>query len=352
MKLKIVIFDRNVEFINRFMRAFQQKYADEISISVFSKEDNFYRTLEEAYTDIVLVEQTVNIDRKKIPNNVIVAYLSRLSDVEEIDNTSVICKYQKVDLIYKQILDIYAENSANMKFRQKSENAKILLFTSVQGGCGTSVAAAAYALRKALDGGKVFYLNLEKFGDTGLYFVGEGKLSFSDVIYSLKSKKSNLAMKIESAVMTDSSGVDFFAPCKNAYDMLELSDSDIRDLLQEIVHIKNYDEIIVDITGELNERMLMLMNEYAGSIIYVSDGSITGNGKFKRFCEAARVIEQRQETEILRKTSLLYNRFSSKTSMQLEKAAVNICGGIHRFEGITGRELVESVSKTEVLGQL
>ena len=78
----------------------------------------------------------------------------------------------------------------------------------------------------------------------------------------------------------------------------------------------------------MTERMIMLMRDYADKIVYVADGGQTGNMKFEKFCETVHVIEKRQNISILDKTCLLYNRFSSKSGVQLAAAAVPVLGGI------------------------
>lgn len=352
MKLRVAILDHNAEFMDRLAKAFQQKYVDKISLSLFSSENTLYQNLKEFHEDMVLVDQSVKIKKEEIPEGVVAGYFSNIADINEIEGFPAIGKYQKIEIIYKMILSMYAENSSNVKVQDKNIDVKIILFTSVQGGSGTSTASVAYALRKASDRKKVFYLNLEKFGNTNLYFTGNEGLSFSDIIYSLKSKKGNLLMKLESVVQVDSSGVKFFNPCKNAYDMFELRDAEIESLIQGIAQVMECDEIIIDISGAMTERMTMLMADYADKIVYVSDGSLNGNEKFRRFCEAVRVIEQKKDCSILKKVNLLYNRFSSKTSTQLEKAAVSVIGGIHRFEGVSGRKLLEKVAQSEAIDMI
>ena len=352
MKLKVAIVDKDVNYMNRLQKNFQLKYANKINIYVFSDIEKFYQSLKEVYVDVLLMDSSIKVEAGKLPEGMALGYLCDMADAEEIDGLPAVCRFQKMDTVYKLILGIYAENSSNIKMKKKGSLVRTTLFTSVQGGSGTSSAAAAYAIRRASKNKKVFYLNLEKFGRTDWYFTSDGAMSFSDVIYSLKSRKSNLMIKLESATRTDVLGIDFFAPCRNAYDMLELKDNEVSDLLRGISQAKAYDEIVIDLSGDLTERMLLLMKEYADIIIYVCDGSMTGNGKFKRFCEVIRVIEQRDEVNILGKTNLLYNRYSSKGSTQLDKTPVAVMGGIHRFEGVAGRALAEQIAQTEVFASV
>lgn len=350
MKIRVAVLDHDTEFMNRLAKAFQHRYEDRLNLSMFSDEGVMYESMRNIRSDIVLTDRKIEMSGVWIPEQTVVIRLCETPDIDEIDGTPAICKYQSVENIYKSILGIYAERSENISLRKSASDAKTILFTSVQGGAGTSSAAAAYALRCAREGRKVFYLDLEKFGDADMYFSCDGTQSFSDVIYALKSRNGNLALRLESIIGMDPAGVDFLHTCKNAYDMFELQDDEIENLLSAISHVKDYEEIIIDLTGDLSERMTKLMEKCVDKIIYISDGSATGNRKFEKFCEAVRVMEQRNDWNILGKTVLLYNRYSSKTGKQLEKAAVPVIGGIHRFEGITEKELIREISRTDGIG--
>ena len=352
MKIKVIIIDLDTDYIGRVQRIFQKKYADKVELRLFSDMDSFLAGIREAYADLVLIDSHLNFDISCLPENVVAGCLCDQKGIEEIGGVSAICKYQKADVLYKLMLGLFAEKASDLKLKTSGSLVHTTLFTSVQGGSGTSAAAAAYALKRAREGKKIFYLNLEKFGSSDMYFSGDGDMSFSDVIYSLKSRKSNLLIKLESSLKTDDSGVDFFSDCRNAFDMVELKDAEIGSLVQGIGQVGEYDEIVMDLSGDLTDRMVFLMQDYADSIVYVCDGSMTGIRKFEKYCEVARVLEERKEIRLLGKTVLLYNRYSSKNSMQMEKLPVSLMGGIHRFESVSGRKLIEQIAATDILKQV
>lgn len=352
MKIKVIIIDLDTDYTGRMQRIFQKKYADKVELRIFSDMDSFYAGIREAYADLVLFDSHLNFDISCVPENVVAGCLCDQKGIEEIGGVSAICKYQKADVLYKLMLGLFAEKASDLKLKTSGSLVHTTLFTSVQGGSGTSAAAAAYALKRAREGKKIFYLNLEKFGSSDMYFSGDGDMSFSDVIYSLKSRKSNLLIKLESSLKTDESGVDFFSDCRNAFDMVELKDAEIGSLIQGIGQVGEYDEIIMDLSGDLTDRMVFLMQDYADSIVYVCDGTMTGIRKFEKYCEVARVLEERKEIRLLGKTVLLYNRYSSKNSMQMEKLPVSLMGGIHRFESVSGRKLIEQIAATDTLKQV
>lgn len=350
MKIRVAILDRDENYKSRMQRNFQVKYADKIELYIFSEIAQLESTLKVRQLDMVLVDDEI----EGVPafDGTVLVYLSKNIGVDEFNGHPAICKFQKIDTIYKEILSVYAETSTAMRIHTGENDAKVVLFMSAQGGSGCSSAAAAYALRNAFNRKNVFYLNLERFRGTELYFSGDGNMSLSEVIYSLKSKKSNLIIKLESNLKTDKSGVDFFDCCKNAYDIFELKDEEVIRLLQGISRIKEYDCIVIDVSEGVNERTLLLMEEYADEVVYVSDGSKSGNDKFGRFCQVLKLMEQRDGKNFLGKVHLLYNRYSSKTSTQLDESPVPVAGGIHRFEGAYGRELIEQIAKLDALDNI
>ena len=352
MKIKVIIVDQDTNYTEHLLQAFQMRYAEKVEMIVFSDVESFYTNIKEAYADMVLYSSEMNLNTAVLPDSVVVGILCQQSGIEEISGVSTICKYQKVEILYKLMLGLFAEKASDMKLKTSGNLVHVTFFTSVQGGCGTSAAAAAYALRMAEEGKKIFYLNLQKFGSSNLYFSGEGTMSFSDVIYALKSRKSNLLIKMESTLKTDPSGVDFFSDCRNAFDMIELKDDEIVTLIQAIGQVRDYNEIVVDLSGDLTERQLKLMQDYADSIVYVCDGTMIGIRKFEKFSETIRVIEERKEVQIMNKMQLLYNRYSSQNSMQMEKLPIGLLGGIHRFENVSGRPLIEHIAKMHILTQV
>lgn len=61
---------------------------------------------------------------------------------DSINNQRAICKFQRVDLIYKQILSIYSENAGNVSGLGISDDTcRVVAFTSPCGGTGSSTMA-------------------------------------------------------------------------------------------------------------------------------------------------------------------------------------------------------------------
>lgn len=347
MRISIAVLDEDKNYTSRLANGLQKNYTKEISIKTFTDEELFVSELFNQYFHIAIFTQDYLKIKEQIPEKTVAAVFVKDNEVTEIDEIPAISKYQSVENIYKRLIGIYADYSPEVEVRKKGVHTNTILVTSVQGGAGVSSMAAAYAVNMAQHGKKVFYLNLENFGSSNDYFHGEGAGSFSDIIYALKSNNINLPMKLQSTIKKDASGVYFIDSCRNAFDMLEIKDAEIGELLEGIASVQDYDAMIIDYSGAFTDRQLLLMKEYADSILYINDGSCVGNEKFKKFCEAVRVIEKKESCSILSKISFAYNRYSSKTSSQMEQMPVVMLGGISRIEGISGRALINELAKKD-----
>ena len=350
MKIKVFIVDQDQNYTSRALKTFKKYYAEKTDLSVFSDKNELFTALESGRADVVLADEKMKVDVTKIPEGVSYGILTEKKDSSSGEKEEFICKYQDVDTLYKVILGIYTEGAV-LTAKEKL-SGKVTVFTSAQGGTGTSTAAAAYAYARAGERKRVFYLNLEKMGDCNDYFSGEGTKDFTCVMKELKNHKSDFIIKIESAVRKDVSGVEFFAPVKDANDMLRLDNDNISSLLCGIDQLKGYDEIVIDLPSYFDDGMNHIFEKYADHIIYVCDGSALGNKKFYRFLQVMKRMEQDRQIKILNKITLLYNQFDPENIVQMDDVPVGLLGGIRRFGGVSGRALLENIQKTGILKQM
>ncbi len=344
MKIKLAILDKDANYLNRIVSMFNNKYADRLVVYSFTDSETALNSLETEKIDVFIASEEFKIDTSRLPKKCGFVYFVEASSVESLYDQRTICKYQKADLIYKEILGIYAEvASATTGFKLDSNSSvSIITFLSAGGGVGSSTMAAACSLSLTRKGKKVLYLNLEQNGLSSSFFHGEGQLDLNDVIYTIKSKRSNLALKLESAVKQDDTGVSFYESPKVALDMVGLSEEDIRRLLTELKLTASYDYIIVDTDFIYDKKCYEIMNA-SNLIIFVSDGSEIANSKLNRTMEALNIIEQGNNLNVLSRTVLLYNKFSSKTA-KTDNIDLKVLGGAPRFEGATTRQLMEQLA--------
>ncbi len=234
---------------------------------------------------------------------------------------------------------------------EQGNGGRLIAYLAVSGGTGASTVAAASAIRLARKGKKVLYLNLERFGSSDVFFQADGTGSFQDIIYAIKSRKGNLPVKLESVVKQDSSGVWFYSATATALDMAELNSEEIRNMIANIKMCGAYDYIILDMDFSLEKSELEILRECA-QIVMVGDGSPTSNRKLERVMASMRILEEQNDWKLLIRCSILYNRFSSRTSEKAAVSDVREVGGIKRYEGYTVEQLLRQLAEEEVLDKL
>lgn len=352
MKIKLAILEKEQSYLKKIVNVFGTKYSDKFEIYSFTDVNVALATLETAKIEVLVASDAFEFDFTKLPKKCGFAYFVDSADVDTLNGQRTICKFQKADLIYKQILSIYSENAGNVSgLKFGDDSSKVIVFEPVSGGCGASSMAASCAVHFASKGKKTLYLNLEKFGVADTFFAAEGQFDMSDIVFALKSKKTNLAMKLESCVKQDSSRVYFFAASKIALDMMELTNDDISRLISELCLTGSYDYIIVDTDFSL-ERENIKVCKKAHSLVWVGDGSELSNAKLFRAFNALSTLEQNADSPLTNRLVLIYNKFSNKTSKALIELGMKNIGGAPRYEHATSKQVLEQLSKMDMFEKL
>lgn len=309
LKIKVAIVDVDEAYLNKLTSYFSSHYCDKLEVCGFSTKTAILEYLQTNRVDVLLVSDSFQIDVKAFPERIAFAYLCDSSAIDSINGKKVVRKYQKADMLYKEILSIYSENPSNvigLRIDNEGETA-ILAFFPTSGGTGCSTIAASCCINLASRGKRVLYLNMEHYGNADLFFSGDGTQNFSDIIYSLKSKKGNLMLRMESAIKKDATGVYFFEPTKTVLDLLELTADDISKLLSEIRASKSYDYVVLD-TGLYLRGPYAELLKHAHSLIFVLDDSSSSQAKFMRIYDALKTLEAHDRIALLNKLAIIYNK--------------------------------------------
>lgn len=352
MKIKLAILEKDQSYLNRIVSVFTTKYTDKFEVYSFTDLQVALSYLENAKIDVFTANDYFEIDLQRIPKRCGFAYLVDSADIEMENNQRAIFKFQKADLIYKQILGIYSEKAGSLTgLKLDDDSTKILAFTSVSGGVGSSSIAAAAAVHYAAQGKKTLYLNLEKFGSADVFFCSEGQFDMSDIVFALKSKKANLGLKLESCVKQDASGVYFYSQAKVALDILELNIEEILCLISEIKLSGDYDYIIIDFDFSMDKDTLKICREAHG-IIWVSDGTDISNLKTTRAFQAISIMEKSQESPLTNRISVIYNRFSSTSGKTIENSEIRVVGGAPVYKGAATAQLIMKLASLDAFDKL
>ncbi len=349
MKIKLYILEADVDFLERITSVFTNKYSNELEISVFTNQQLALDGVNSERVDVLLVSDEFELDHNTIPDRTVLAYLTDSAAIEEVKGKQAISRFQKADLIYKEILALYAESS-NVLISSSGDGALVVSFTSTSGGTGTSTMAAAAAMRFATLGKRVIYFDLNPYSDAGLFFQGQGSGTFTDVIYAIKRQKSNLGLKVESVLRQDNSGVFYFEASQNPLDNLSLTHNETVRLVDLFTKLGSFDVVVLDLPFSLDEKHLVYF-ENSRHIVNVLDGSDIANNYFTRALDAIYVLEDQKKLVYTKKLHVAYNKFSSRNGKRVE-ANVKTLGGVSRFESAQTKEIAQQIAKQDFFDKL
>ena len=118
MKIKLAILENDRNYLTRVVTVFNTKYADKFEIYSFTDATIALSTLDSNRIDVFVANESFDIDVTALPKRCGFAYFVDSADVDTVKDQRAICKFQKIDLIYKQILSLYAEKANNISIIQ------------------------------------------------------------------------------------------------------------------------------------------------------------------------------------------------------------------------------------------
>ena len=346
------MLEMDENYLHRIVSVFGTKYGDKLEIYSFTELEAAMLTVSSAKIDVFIANNVFDVNVSALPEKCGFAYFADSADVNLVKGQKAVCKFQKAELIYKQILDIYSEKAgSSFGLKSDNDNSHIILFDSISGGTGASSMAAACALHFASNQKRVLYLNLEKFGSSSVFFTAEGQFDISDVIYAVKSRKANLALKLESCVRKDSRGVSYYAQSKIALDMIELNCDDIVHLISEIKMSGLYDYIIIDTDFAMDKNFLKAYH-LAHSVVWTGDGSEVSNEKISRAYTALSTLERDMDVPLTNRLFLIYNKFSNKTGKMINDIKLKNIGGAPRYEHANTNQILGQLSQMTIFDKI
>jgi cellulose biosynthesis protein BcsQ len=356
MKLKLILLDSDKTYLSKLVSAFSAMPENNMETYSFTELPPALTAVNEIHAEILIAGDDFKIEKENIPEGCSFAYFVNAASLREVRGQKAICRYQRADLIYKEILSLYSDSrlpDAGIGIKgtdSPSREPIVYSFYSCGGGTGGSSAAAACALRFAGAGKRALYLNLERFGSAEAFFGAEGRINLGDILYAVKSKRTNLELKLQSAVKQDECGVFFLDSCRVAPEVMEITPENILQLLSEIKALGQYDYVIVD-TDILLDGLSLAVMRNSDAIVLVSDGSEISLIKLGRIRKAMEIISARDEFEFP-KAYLLYNKFSSKTSRSADDQELLLLGGAPRFEGASAGKVIRGLAEMPFFDKL
>lgn len=341
MKIRLVIYSEDIQYVEHLVNYLNIHYNNSVELNVFNEEETFKDYLERYKADIILLDDGYS---NEAINSIVPIYLTDEYDTDK--SHPCIFKYQKGELIYKNILNIYASGTdKGLHNVKENEETGIHLFLSINGGAGASTVAKAYSMSLAGEK-RVLYLNLEMFGDCEKVLKADGNFSLDDILYTLKSRRGSLSLKLESALKKSKEGISFYAPSANPINLLEVTGEEFSRLLAEMKNSGLFDDIVLDM--DIYPSVWMLEGlERAEDIWIIADGTEAAAEKYGKFKEFIIAWEKKNQLRLLPKMKIFYNKFSSKTGKPIDSCDLEIGGGSPRYEGMEEKTIIKKMADSD-----
>ncbi len=262
-KLSLIIVDNDEIYLSYLNKFLSSTYQGQFEITCFSDEEIFLETIDTIRKKDVLVINKDIYDKNAdaIDINIVLKLVEGNEIIDE-DSEKIINKYKDVKIIKDIVLREYMNYNPRKTTRIQTQNTntKTITVYSPIGGSGKTTIATGISTQLAKQGRKVFYLNLEDIQSTNMYFNETDKASLSDIIFEVKDRVDNFREKLDNAISTDSTGTMYLASTSNILDIEDITQEDIKWMIEEILKMKMFDYIVIDTSSKYNGVYDVILN--------------------------------------------------------------------------------------------
>ncbi|QSX04845.1 hypothetical protein JYG23_09025 [Sedimentibacter sp. zth1] len=356
MKIRIAMIDSDKVYANRFFECMNNNFSDKVEIHIFSNEESFKNNEKNKEYEVLLLQEHMLENLEDINKDVVfINLVDTLSKKEAGQNQ--IYKYQKISLIYKEILNYYSEKYTIIKTNLTNNIAtRVITFMSCDSSSGTSTLASSFSIKLSKNF-KVLYLDLQSFPTVKCFFEAEGKFNLSDIIYAIKSNNVDISTRIESTVKRDKSDVYFISSCKNSLERNEVTKENIEILINNVLKYINYDYIVIDIDYQINPTCNYLL-DISDNIIFSKIPTEQCNTKFSSIVNSINLIQNINDKNYMSKCCIIYNKINDKNTFKDEMAnakdmkELTILGYLEEYKNISSKKLAELLSNNPIFDSL
>lgn len=309
MWVRLVICTRDVAYSERFASFIEREYREKLEISVFSKPEYLAGSDKGRTADVVLFGEEFEPEAAEISQDMpwTWAVLTEQRYESSEDKTHRIAKYQRMDDLYKAVLELYSQTGQVRRLdpvKQENGPCRVYVFLSACGGVGTTAVARAYA-GKCVSSGKVLYLDMNILGNG--WSREKQAQGMDEILVALKSRRDILPIKLMSIVTDTEEGVSVYAPCREPLHLLEVTGEDVARLIRTVRGLGEYSKVVIDAGTHLSEREFEMIRQ-ADVLVYVAEDCARGRDKYEKLCEVLRMMERREGTDVLRKMVVFRNK--------------------------------------------
>lgn len=353
MWLRLLICTKDVTYAERLTSFFEREYGEKMEISVFSDIQYLQESEKCRSADVVLFGEEFEKEAAMVSRNMPWVWAVLADQIYEDRNDDIvrIAKYQRADMLYKAILDLYSQEGRVRHFAASNSNGnacRVYGFLSAGGGVGTTTVARAYAA-KCASYERVLYLDMEILGFE--WNQEETEHGMDEILIALKSRRDILHIKLMSATSSTKEKVSVYAPCKDSLHLLEVTGEDVIRLINEIKGLGEYDKLILDIGNHFSERQFEMVRQ-ADYLVYVAEDDDSGRKKYEKLCQIFQSLEQRDGVKLIRKMMIFRNKAVKKEQIHWSIQGTRECGWAPKIEGDSFEAVIDRIMQSDAFDNM
>jgi len=320
--IKLLILDDDDEYSFNLCNYLTHNYSETLQVNYYNNSYKIEEWIRKINPDIILIcEKYYNQICDHFKKTLII--LTTGTNSVGLADISSIYKYKDANQIAGDIINSFTK-AGNIITHTKEKTTKTIALYCATGNVGKTTVALGISTICSYLGLSVFYLNLEQFQSTDIFFSNNSEYSFSDIIYFAKERDKNLLSKISTMSCKDTaSSVHYFKEANNAFEINELLPQDISFIVDTMKECGQYDLIVIDMDSQLNENTISIF-EIADEILYVFTDEEICLHKTEMFIDSISMLSNRfaRNTFLTHKILYVANKVS-KQALQSETSRLN-----------------------------
>ncbi len=353
MWMRLLICTKDITYAERLTSFFEREYGEKIEISFFSDVQYLKDSEKCRNTDVVLLGEEFEKDAVTLSQSMSCVCAVLAAQIYDNGNDDIvrIAKYQRADMLYKAILDIYSQGDRVRRFAASNSNGNVCRvygFLSAGGGVGTTTVARAYAA-KCASYERVLYLDMGILGFE--WNQEEAEHGMDEILIAIKSRRDILPIKLMSAVSSTKEKVFVYAPCKEPINLLEMTGEDVTRLINTIKELGEYDKLILDIGNHFSEREFEMARQ-ADCLVYVAEDDDCGRKKYEKLCQIFQSLEQRDDVKLFRKMMIFRNKAIRKEQIGWSVQGTRECGWAPKLEGDSFETVIDRIMQSDAFDNM
>ncbi len=312
-QIRLVLADLDQMFLEKFSAYLHKNKSVSFQLELFTSPSKLENWLEKGdKADLVAISSSFlsKMDTQPDLKNLVVLRDSPQSQLHQ--NYTVLHKYRPAETLMKEILSLCADNLPE-SIDKKESSGQIHLVLYADGSDVLNPIAQALACFYAKNQTS-FYLNLDEFSNTDMYFTGNHTRGLSEMLYYVKSQKENLSLKAEACSSRDfEHGVEFMKGHQNSEDIVKLSPFDCESLIKAIRGRTCYSEIILSRAFH-NDELLPLLVQEAHKIYITLLDYPTSHDRLIKMITLLNRLEERMGLLLKEKVLICVTRLNKESS--------------------------------------